>query len=110
MASAPTSVEAFIARARIDPGLQAELATCALEQWGDSHIPLDVDAQRVIAVAAAHGFDITLADIVSTQSRKLEEFWQFEMENSFVARRSLSLIQYQLSGSPVAAPRYGYLD
>lgn len=110
MAKPPSSIEAFIARARIDPEIQHQLADCALEQWGNAHIPLDIDAQKVIEVAAAHGFRFSLADIVTTQCQKLEEFWQFEMENSFVARRSLSLIQYQINGSDGAGPRYGYLD
>ena len=110
MASASGRIEAFIAQARLDPELQRQLADCALEQWGDSHIPLDIDARKVMDVAAAHGFHFSLADIVATQSRKLEEFWLFEMENSFVARRSLSLIQYQISGPAGLGPRYGYLD
>ncbi|MCT0223797.1 Nif11-like leader peptide family natural product precursor [Synechococcus sp. CS-1328] len=104
------SIEAFIARARIDPGLQRQLADCCLEQWGDSHIPLDIDAQKVIAVAAAHGFQFSMADVVAAQCQKLNEFWRFEMENSFVARRSLSLIQYQISGPAGAGPNYGYLS
>jgi len=110
MATPLSPIEAFIARARLDPEIQRQLADCALEQWGDAHIPLDIDARKVMDVAAAHGFHFSLADIVATQSRKLEEFWRFEMENSFVARRSLSLIQYQISGSSGGRPRYGYLD
>ncbi|MEB3264552.1 MAG: Nif11-like leader peptide family natural product precursor [Synechococcus sp.] len=102
------SLEAFIARARQDPALQQQLAGCAVEHWGDAHIPLDIDAGRVIAVAAAHGFQFSFHDVVAAQCQKLSEFWQFEMENSFVARRSLSLIQYQISGSAGAGPDTGY--
>ncbi|MDP5118648.1 MAG: Nif11-like leader peptide family natural product precursor [Prochlorococcaceae cyanobacterium MAG_34] len=103
------SLEAFIARARLDPALQRQLADCAVEQWGDAHIPLDIDAGKVIAVATAHGFEFSIADVVSAQCQKLSEFWQFEMENSFVARRSLSFIQYQISGATDAGPDYDYL-
>lgn len=110
MATPLSPIKAFIARARLDPEIQRQLTDCALEQWGESHIPLDIDARKVMDVAAAHGFHFSLADIVATQSRKLEEFWQFEMENSFVARRSLSRIQYQISGSSGGSPSYGYLD
>jgi hypothetical protein len=110
MAPPSSCIEAFITQARIDPEIQRKLADCALDQWGEAHIPLDIDAQKVIHVAAAHGFHFSLADIVATQSKKLAEFWQFEMENSFVARRSLSLIQYQISGPGGAGPRYGYPD
>jgi hypothetical protein len=103
------SLEAFIAQARLDPALQQQLADCSVEHWGDAHIPLDIDARKVIAIAAAHGFEFSLHDVVKAQCQKLGEFWRFEMENSFVARRSLSLIQYQISGTAGAAPDYGYL-
>ena len=93
-------IEAFIARARIDGDLQKELSDCSLEKWSDTHIPLDIDQEKVIKVASAHGFRVSLHDIVVMQCKKLTDFWQFEMENSFVARRSLRLIQYQISGRP----------
>jgi hypothetical protein len=104
------SLEAFIAQARLDPALQQQLDDCSVEQWGDTHLPLDIDARKVMAVAAAHGFEFSFNDVVRAQCQKLSEFWRFEMENSFVARRSLSLIQYQISGPAGVAPNYGYLS
>lgn len=102
------SLEAFIAQARLDEALQQQLDNCSVEHWGDTHLPLDIDAQKVMAVAAAHGFEFSFNDVVRAQCQKLSEFWRFEMENSFVARRSLSLIQYQISGAAGFAPDYGY--
>ena len=104
------SLEAFIAQARLDPALQQQLDGCSVEHWGDTHLPLDIDARKVMAVAIAHGFEFSFNDVVRAQCQKLSEFWRFEMENSFVARRSLSLIQYQISGPNGSAPDYGYLS
>ena len=87
----------FIAEARSNPRLQKELEGCSLELWGDSHTPLDVDMNRILDVARAAGYEITQQDLIEAQCEQLNQFWRFEMENSFVARRYLSRVQYQLS-------------
>ena len=87
----------FIAEARCNPQLQKELEGCSLELWGDSHTPLDVDMDRILDVARVAGYEITRQDLIAAQCEQLNQFWRFEMENSFVARRYLSRVQYQLS-------------
>ena len=87
----------FIADARSNPQLQKELEGCSLELWGDSHTPLDVDMDRILDVARRAGYDLTREDLIVAQCEQLNQFWRFEMENSFVARRYLSRVQYQLS-------------
>ena len=99
-------LEAFIAEARQNLDLQAQLKDCSLEQWGESHTPLDVDPLKVIEVAKRAGFNISEADIVLAQCQQLNNFWRFEMENAFVARRSLARIQMQISGSNDAIDYY----
>ena len=83
----------FILEARQNPILREELEGCSIDQWGDSHTPLDVDPQKVIDVARGAGYMITLQDIFKAQCEQLAQFWRFEMENSFVARRSLAKLQ-----------------
>ena len=87
----------FIAEARRNPRLQKELEGCFLELGGDSHTPLDVDMDRILDVARVAGYEITRQDLIAAQCEQLNQFWRFEMENSFVARRYLSRVQYQLS-------------
>lgn len=87
----------FIADARSNPQLQKELEGCSLELWGESHTPLDVDMDRILDVARRAGYDLTRQDLIAAQCEELNQFWRFEMENSFVARRYLSRVQYQLS-------------
>ena len=87
----------FIADARSNPQLQKELEGCSLELWGDSHTPLDVDMDRILEVARRAGYELTRQDLIAAQCEQLNQFWRFEMENSFVARRYLSRVQYQFS-------------
>ena len=87
----------FIAEARSNPQLQKELEACSLELWGDSHTPLDVDMDIILGVARGAGYDLTRQDLIAAQCEHLNQFWGFEMENSFVARRYLSRVQYQVS-------------
>ena len=91
------TLAAFIADARSNPQLQKELEGCSLELWGDSHTPLDVDIGRILDVARRAGYDLTREDLIAAQCEQLNQFWRFEMENSFVARRYLSRVQYQFS-------------
>ena len=101
-------LEAFIAEARRNPDLQAQLKDCALEKWGDQHTPLDVDTAKVIEVAKRAGFHVSEADICLAQCQQLNNFWRFEMENAFVARRTLARIQMQILGSNDAIDYYSF--
>ena len=101
-------LEAFIAEARRNPDLQAQLKDCALEKWGDQHTPLDVDTAKVIEVAKRAGFHVSEADICLAQCQQLNNFWRFEMENAFVARRTLARIQMQVLGSNAALDYYSF--
>ncbi|WP_236069812.1 Nif11-like leader peptide family natural product precursor [Prochlorococcus marinus] len=101
-------LEAFIAEARRNPNLQAQLKDCALEKWGDQHTPLDVDTAKVIEVAKRAGFHVSEADICLAQCQQLNNFWRFEMENAFVARRTLARIQMQILGSNDAIDYYSF--
>ena len=87
----------FIAEARRNLQLQKELEGCSLELWADCHTPLDVDMDRILDVARRAGYELTRQDLIVAQCDQLNQFWRFEMENSFVARRYLSRVQYQLS-------------
>lgn len=91
------SIESFIKLAQQDQSLKSRLADCSIENWGSEHLPLDVDLEKVLSIASDYGFNFTRHDIIQSQCRKLAEFWQFEMGNAFVARRTLGYIQYQLS-------------
>jgi len=96
------NVESFIRLAQKDETIKQQLADCSVELWDSAHLPLDIDINKVISVAKDYGFHLTMKEIINTQCNKLAEFWQFEMGNAFVARRSLSLIQYQISdGLPI---------
>ena len=101
-------VEAFIAKAKEDPNLQAKLSSCALEKWGDKHTPLDIDHKKVIDIAREEGYEISFHDLVRAQCDQLSRFWMFEMENSFVGRRSLARIQISVSVESEAGGYYGY--
>ena len=101
-----TELESFIAEARQNPDLQAQLKDCSLEKWGDHHTPLDVDTSKVIEVAKRAGFNLSEADILLAQCQQLDSFWRFEMENAFVARRTLARIQIQILGSTDALDYY----
>lgn len=101
-------VKAFIAKAKEDPNLQAKLSGCALEKWGDEHTPLDIDHKKVISIAREEGYDISLHDLIRAQCEQLSQFWMFEMENSFVGRRSLARIQISVSTKPQIGGYYGY--
>lgn len=101
-------VEAFIRLARQEPEIQSRLADCSIELWGEDHLPLDVDLEKVLAVASDFGFNISAADIIQRQCRRLAEFWQFEMGNAFVARRTLFHIQYQLKNGAAPTDYYNY--
>ena len=98
----------FIAEARRNPRLQKELEGCSLELWGDYHTPLDVDMDRILDVARVAGYDITRQDLIAAQCEQLNQFWRFEMENSFVARRYLSRVQYQVSSDWPIIDYYEY--
>lgn len=102
------SVESFIELARQDEGLKSRLADCSIENWGNEHLPLDIDLGKILSIAEEYGFSLTRHDIIQSQCRKLSEFWQFEMGNAFVARRTLGHIQYQLSGDIHDVDYYEY--
>ena len=98
----------FIAEARRNPQLQKELEGCSLELWGDSHTPLDVDMDRILDVARRAGYALTRQDLIAAQCEQLNQFWRFEMENSFVARRYLARVQCQFSSGWPAIDYYSY--
>ena len=102
------TVESFIKLARQDQDLRSRLADCSVDNWGSEHLPLDVDLEKVLSIASDYGFSFTHHDIIQSQCRKLAEFWQFEMGNAFVARRSLGYIQYQVSADVGDVDYYEY--
>ena len=103
-----TLLAEFIAEARRNPWLQKELESCSLEKWGDSHTPLDVDIDLIVDVARRAGYDLKRQDLIVAQCDQLNQFWRFEMENSFVARRYLARAQYQLSSGWPVIDYYSY--
>ena len=103
-----SQLKEFILEARKNPSLREKLEGCSVDQWGDSHTPLDVDPYKVIDVAHTAGYVITLQDIFKAQCEQLAQFWRFEMENSFVARRSLAKLQLSLSDESGSVDYYTY--
>lgn len=103
-----SQLKEFILEARQNPILREKLEGCSVDQWGDSHTPLDVDPYKVIDVARGAGYVITLQDIFKAQCEQLAQFWRFEMENSFVARRSLAKLQLSLSDESGSVDYYTY--
>ena len=94
--SGAEQLTAFLTRVRSDAELQKQLAAFHVELWGDAHLPLDIDLEAVIALAAEIGFNFDRADVVASQCSHLERFASFEMENAVVARRYLARIQLQV--------------
>ncbi len=94
--SGAEQLTAFLTRVRSDAELQQQLAEFHVELWGDAHLPLDIDLDAVIALAAEIGFHFDRADVVASQCSHLERFASFEMENAVVARRYLARIQLQV--------------
>ena len=102
---------AFLTRVRSDAELQRQLAAFRVELWGDAHLPLDIDLDAVIALAAEVGFHFDRADVVASQCRHLERFASFEMENAVVARRYMARIQLQVDrGGKPEQPLSYYLS
>jgi len=83
----------FITRSKQDPVISQELADCAVEKWGDAHLPLDIDLNKVIQLADRYGYRFDRSDVIRSQCQHLQEFALFEMNNAFVARRFLARIQ-----------------
>ena len=69
---------AFLSRVRSDPELQRRLSTFQVEKWGEAHLPLDIDLDAVIALAAETGFHFDRCDVVASQCQHLERFASFE--------------------------------
>ena len=103
-----SQLKKFILEARHNPILREKLEGCSIDQWGDSHTPLDVDPHKVIDVARGAGYTITLQDIFKAQCEQLAQFWRFEMENSFVARRSLAKLQLCIANDNEVLDYYYY--
>jgi hypothetical protein len=99
-------VEQFIEFARTSTDARIRLADCQIDLWEDSHLPVDIDINKVVAVARDYGYRLTLTQIIEMQCKKLSSFWLFEMENAFVARRTMELLQYHIDG----VERINYYD
>ena len=94
--SGEDQLSAFLRTVRSDAKLQQRLAAFRVEQWGEAHLPLDIDLDAVISLAGETGFHFDRADVVASQCRQLERFASFEMENAVVARRYMARIQLQV--------------
>ena len=86
----------FIEHTKKDPALAAQLAQFGVDQWGEAHLPLDIDIHKLIELARLHGFHFDESDVFKSQCEHLQSFWMFEMENSFVARRYMARIQLHI--------------
>lgn len=102
------ALKSFIEKAKQDARLREKLDSCSVESWGDSHTPIDVDPLKVIEVALGEGYLITVGDIIKAQCQQLEQFWEYEMENSFVARRSLAKLQMTVRDNSRSINYYNY--
>jgi len=94
----------FIQRCKSDPELFKQLSEFGVEKWGEEHLPLDIDIDKIIELASRNEYYFDKADIFTCQCKQLQNFWMFEMENSFVARRYLARIQFQISHGDSTLP------
>ncbi|WP_158217018.1 Nif11-like leader peptide family natural product precursor [Synechococcus sp. 8F6] len=91
-----SELKRFIEHKKKDPALAAQLAQFGVDQWGEAHLPLDIDIHKLIELARLHGFHFDESDVFKSQCEHLQSFWMFEMENSFVARRYMARIQLHI--------------
>ena len=91
-----SELKRFIEHTIKDPALAAQLAQFGVDQWGEAHLPLDIDIHKLIELARLHGFHFDESDVFKSQCEHLQSFWMFEMENSFVARRYMARIQLHI--------------
>ena len=91
-----SELKRFIEHTKKDPALAAQLAQFGVEQWGDEHLPVDIDIAKVIELAQDRGYNFDQSDVLKSQCEHLHSFWMFEMENSFVARRFMARIQLRI--------------
>ena len=98
----------FIERCKSDPELFKQLSEFDVEKWGEEHLPLDVNTDKLIELAGRYEYYFDKTDIVASQCKQLQNFWMFEMENSFVARRYLARIQFQINQGPATLKGIDY--
>ena len=91
-----SELKRFIEHSKKDPALAAQLAQFGVEQWGDEHLPVDIDIAKVIELAQDRGYNFDQSDVLKSQCEHLHSFWMLEMENSFVARRFMARIQLRI--------------
>ena len=91
-----SELKRFIEHSKNDPALAAQLAQSVVEQWGDEHLPVDIDIAKVIELAQDRGYNFDQSDVLKSQCEHLHSFLMFEMENSFVARRFMARIQLRI--------------
>jgi len=108
--SGASELKRFIERTKQDLALAAELAHFGVEKWGDAHLPLDIDIQKVIELAHLHGYHFDQSDVFRSQCEHLQSFWMFEMENSFVARRYMARIQLRIDQGRTQLPVIDYYN
>ena len=98
----------FIERCKSDPELFNQLSEFSVEKWGEEHLPLDVNIEKLIELSCRYKYYFDKSDIVTSQCKHLHSFWMFEMENSFVARRYLARIQLQINQGPTTLKGIDY--
>ena len=108
--SGVSELKRFIEHTKNDPALAAQLAQFGVDQWGEAHLPLDIDIDKVIELAQLHGYHFDESDVFKSQCEHLQSFWMFEMENSFVARRYMTRIQRHIYKGNRRLPDIDYYD
>jgi hypothetical protein len=106
--SGASELKRFIDHTKKDPELAAKLAQFGVDQWGEAHLPLDIDIHKVIELARLHGYQFDQNDVFKSQCEHLQSFWMFEMENSFVARRYMARIQLRIDRGTTPLPAIDY--
>ena len=64
----------FIEHTKKDPALAAQLAQFGVEQWGDEHLPVDIDIAKVIELAQDHGYDFDQSDVLEVNANICTHF------------------------------------
>jgi len=105
-----SELKRFIEHTKKDQALAAQLAQFGVDQWGEAHLPLDIDIHKLIELARLHGFHFDESDVFKSQCEHLQSFWMFEMENSFVARRYMARIQLHIDKGNTRLSETGYYN
>ena len=66
-----SELKRFIEHSKKDPALAAQFVQFGVEQWGDEHLPVDIDIAKVIELAQDRGYNFDQSDVLKSQCEHL---------------------------------------